>query len=183
MCCTCICIIPWHARVNLPVASQTVLQAVKWDFTMNRKQGGLKHYTIKGKDHCVLNSQMPRYDLHLQIDFRKSENEDAELLLEVWDWDKRGDDDLISRVVLDSLDIRERCCTTIANRKQGKFYLTAKPGASKAEAKWGVGNLTLQFKLVDDVDYCAEAQKKAFGRTRKSYISEKIRGAREDFAV
>jgi hypothetical protein len=150
---------------------------------MNRKKGGERRYKIVGKDHCVRNSQMPRFDTHFQIDFRKASNEHAELILEVWDWDKHGDDDLISRVVLESLDIRERACTTISNRRQGKFPLEVKPGAVKEELKWGVGNLTLQFKFAKDVDYMAEATKKAFGRTRKTYIAQKIAAAREDFAV
>ena len=61
--------------------------------------------------------------------------------------------------------------------------LQAKPGANAKELKWGVGSLTVQFKMAENVDYMQEAQKKAFGRTRASYISMKIRGAREDFAV
>ena len=55
--------------------------------------------------------------------------------------------------------------------------------AKGPELKWGVGNLTLQFKLAEQVDYMAEAQKKAFGRTKQKYIQDKIRGAREDYAV
>jgi len=111
------------------------------------------------------------------------EYEDAELALEVWDWDRTGDDDLVSLCRFDSLEIRERACSTISSRKVGKFNLEAKPGAKLKELKWGVGTLTLQFKLAENVDYMAEAQKKNFGRTRQQYIAEKIRGAREDFAV
>ena len=66
---------------------------------------------------------------------------------------------------------------------QGKFNLETKPGAIGKELKWGVGTVTLQFKLAEKVNYMEEAQKKAFGRTRQKYIHDKIRAAREDFAV
>lgn len=137
---------------------------------------------IEGKELAVRNSQTPRFDFHFQIDFKKA-NEDGELILELWDWDKVGDDDILSQVTLSSLEIRRRCCSTIPSKKQGKFNLKCIPGATGKELKWGVGTLTLQFKLAEQVNYMAEAQKKAFGRTRQQYISAKIKTAREDYQV
>jgi hypothetical protein len=137
----------------------------------------------RGKDVCARNTQMPRFDLHVRLDFRQQTNDDAVLQLEVWDWDAVGDDDLISLVYFDAMDVRERCCTTVNTKKQGKFPLVCKPGAKAKELKWGVGSLTVQFKLKENVDLQMEAQKKAFGRTREQYIHQKIRAARDDFAV
>ena len=137
----------------------------------------------RGKDVAVLDSQMPRWDLHVRIDFSKQTNDDAVLQLEVWDWDKVGGDDLISLVYLDAMDVRERCCSTKPTKKQGKFPLECKPNARGKEAKWGVGSLTLQFKLKENVDLQMEAQKKAFGRTREQYIKKKIHAARDNYAV
>mmetsp|Transcript_30560 Transcript_30560/g.39387 ORF Transcript_30560/g.39387 Transcript_30560/m.39387 type:complete len:496 (+) Transcript_30560:59-1546(+) len=159
-----------------------LLNGIKWDLKKNRGRGAEVPIHIDGKDLAVRNSQTPRFDFHFQVDFRKADP-DAELVIELWDWDKVGEDDLVSQVVLSSLDVRQRCCTTIQNRKQGKFNLKCKPGATGKELKWGVGNLTLQFKLAEQVNYMAEAQKKAFGRTRQQYISQKIKVAREEYQV
>ena len=159
------------------------LNGIRWDIHKNRGKGMEVSVPIKGADLCVRNSQMPRWDFNFQIDFRKVSNPDCELRLEVYDWDRHGDDDFISMVVLSGDDIKERCCSTISTRKQGKFNLECIPDAKGPELKWGVGTLTLQFKLAENVDLMAEAQKKAFGRTKAKYISDKIRGARADFAV
>lgn len=137
----------------------------------------------KGKDLCVRNSQTPRFDLHVRLDFSKQTNPDAELWLEIWDYDAMGQDDQISCLSFDAMDVRERCCTTIASRKQGKFPLECIPGAKGQELKWGVGSLTVQFKLKENVNLQVEAQKKLFGRTKEQYIQNKIRAARVDFAV
>ena len=87
-------------------------------FSNYQGKGDLSQVKIVGKELAIRNSQTPRFDFHFQIDFTKAENEDAELFIEIWDYDKSGDDDIISRVELDSQDIRERACTTIATRKQ-----------------------------------------------------------------
>ena len=55
-----------------------------------------------------------------QIDFRKDHTEDAQLTIEIWDWDNTGDDDFISRVVFTAEEIKRRCCTTVLTQKQGK---------------------------------------------------------------
>lgn len=161
---------------------KVTLNGIKWDLKKNRGRGAEVSIHIDGKELAVRNSQTPRFDFHFQIDFRKADP-DAELEIQLWDWDKVGDDDHVSQVVLSSHDVRQRCCTTIANKKQGKFNLKCKPGATGKELKWGVGNLTLQFKLAEQVNYMAEAQKKAFGRTRQQYISQKIQTARKEYQV
>ena len=52
-----------------------------------------------GQSDVKWKSQRPRFDYHIQINFETS-SEDAELVLEVYDKDKVGDDDFISQVVL-----------------------------------------------------------------------------------
>lgn len=86
----------------------------------------------------------------------------------------------MNMVVLESLDIRQRCCSAVGNVKQGKFKLGVVDNPSLKQEKWGTGNVTLQFKLASEMNYEAEAQKKSFGRTKQTYIRDKIRGARSD---
>ena len=52
-----------------------------------------------GQSDVKRKSQRPRFDYHVQINFETS-SDDAELVLEVYDKDKVGDDDFISQVVL-----------------------------------------------------------------------------------
>ena len=52
---------------------------------------------------------------------------------QVWDYDRVGDDDLVSIATLDSLDVRRRCL--LPDRKPQKLLLSCRPGASKKEVR------------------------------------------------
>ena len=57
--------------------------------------------------------------------------------------------------MLTAEEVKERCCSTIGSRRQGKFELKARRGATEKELKWATGTLTLQFKLAMQVPwYC-----------------------------
>lgn len=51
----------------------------------------------------------------------------------MWDYDRVGNDDLVSIATLDSLDVRRRCL--LSDRKPQKLLLCCKPGASKNEVR------------------------------------------------
>jgi hypothetical protein len=133
---------------------RVTLNGLKFDLKRNRGKGAEVAIQVegRGKDLCMRNTQMPRFDMHFRIDFSKQTNPDAELWIEVWDYDRLGDDDLISVFRMGADEVKERCCSTLPTKKQGKFNLECKPGAVGKELKWGVGNLTLQFKLKENVD-------------------------------
>ena len=65
---------------------RVALKGVKFDLKRNRGKGAEVVIQIegRGKELCVRNSQMPRYDLHFRIDFSKQTNPDAVLEIQVW---------------------------------------------------------------------------------------------------
>ena len=135
-----------------------------------------------------MRQQRPRFDHHTKINFEGSEDsgtpsEDAILRLEVWDWDRIGKDDLISFVELDSIDARKYCCAT-SNRPL-RFQLRPNERASfSLKKKYGVGEITLQFGLPENIDYEAEAEKsRRMGGKMERKRKERIAQARLDYAV
>ena len=130
----------------------------------------------------------PRYDHHVKIDFganpekHKPPPHDAELELQVFDWDRFGDDDFISTCTVSSKDIRESCC--LPDRRPQKVMLTHRWNASNAEKKFAKGYLLLQYDLASNIDYDKE---KAVQKKSKLSVAEKRRAklsaVRRDFKV
>ena len=134
-----------------------------------------------GKSDTKYKNQRPRFDYHVQVDFATA-SEDAELLIELFDEDKVGDDDFISQIILKSEDIEAWCqeAATIPH----KIDLDYKPGARKKEMKLAVGQLTIFFKAAKDVDLKAMAEAAAARRQRMQAAADaKINAAREKFAI
>ena len=124
-----------------------------------------------GRTEVPKGSQRPRFDFHVRLDFgafvnREPPPPDALLTFEVWDWDRIGDDVLVSVLTLESIDVRRRCL--LPDRRPQKLRLGAKPGASKKELAWAVGYLELQFDLASNVDYEG-------GKTKKAAASRSVK--------
>ena len=140
-------------------------------------------------------SLRPRFDHHVKIDFEKGNHreegderervpppDNAVMTMELYDWDRIGDDDFVSQVTLTSLEIREGCC--LPEHRPVKYNLEARPNAKKKEIKFAQGCLLLQFNLAKNIDYKKEAELSAKASTNLAEVkARRIAQARKDFQV